>query len=128
MILEGWFYQHSSHKSPNSDGNHDGLPWIMYSQPASVVRQDPALKWKYRLSGKETGATASLTYWLSKYSVDGKYLGMEVLKNQLELCAALGGDSSASSSTAIGSAASTVMTWKTGVIQKAFFSIECFKK
>jgi Meckelin (Transmembrane protein 67) len=69
---------------------HEYMPWLYYSSdPVSVVTSTAVeMKMAFQSSGTGTSEPVSvLTFYLAVYSLNGTYLGLELLSNQLQLCA-----------------------------------------
>lgn len=62
------------------------LPWLYYSGDAGDVMNDRGIKMKMAFRDEDAGFSTELSFKLAKYNLDGKFVGMEDLANQLKYC------------------------------------------
>jgi hypothetical protein len=62
------------------------LPWLYYSGEANDVTNDKGIKMKLAFREENVDFSISLSFKLAKYNLDGSFVGMEDLANQLKYC------------------------------------------
>ena len=66
-----------------------GLPWLYYKQTPQVVFKDatpPDLTVSFADSGNDLTRTNKLKFWLARYNMEGEFLAMQELYNDLSSC------------------------------------------
>eukprot|EP01017_Pseudomicrothorax_dubius_P046148 TRINITY_DN8091_c0_g2_i7.p1 TRINITY_DN8091_c0_g2~~TRINITY_DN8091_c0_g2_i7.p1 ORF type:complete len:792 (+),score=112.76 TRINITY_DN8091_c0_g2_i7:56-2431(+) len=62
------------------------LPWLYYGRNGLSQLNRQVLQMKVVLGEPQTGEVNKLQFFVTKYSVDGRFLGTEALTSQLQLC------------------------------------------
>ena len=81
ISAQGRFYQDDDWKA--------GLPWLYYDQTPQAVFKDatpPDLTVSFEDSGNDITRTNKLKFWLARYNMEGEFLALQELYNDLSSC------------------------------------------
>ena len=71
------------------DGWKEGIPWLYYTQTPQQVFKDatpPELTVYFDDPGNDLTRTNKLKFWLARYNMDGEFMAMQQLYNDLSSC------------------------------------------
>lgn len=71
------------------DGWKEGMPWLYYSQtPQQVFKESelPELTVSFDDPGNDLTRMNKLKFWLARYTMDGEFLALQELTNELSSC------------------------------------------